>query len=535
MGRGASSNSIDEIENAKFLFVIGSNTTEAHPVLALRIKKAVRNGATLVVADPRKIWLTKIAKHHLQLRPGTDVWLLNAMMHTILSEGLQDDDYIRDNTDDFDAVREVVMRYSPEDAEKVTGVPAAEIRAAARGYAEERHAAIFYTLGITEHACGVDNVWSLSNLVLMTGHLGYESTGLNALRGQNNVQGLNDSGANPMYLPGYQSVDDPELRRKFSEAWGAEVPETPGYRLDQMMSGLHDGRVRALVLIGENPAQTEPNARHVEEGLGKLDFLISQDIFLHDMTRKYADVVLPASSFAEKDGTFTNTERRVSRVRKAAPLPGEAKPDLEIILLLAKALGAHWPEYPDAESVWNELADLAPAWYGVRYDRLEENGMQWPAPEIGHPGTKFLHAPRPARPPGRGKFFPVEYQRPIEEPDSEYPLVLSTGRTLYHYNSATMTMRESGIKDKQEDPFFEISAEDASVLGLGEGDWARLVSRRGDLEARTHISGRVYPGLVWMALHFAEQKVNWLTHDVGDPLIGTPEFKISAVRVEAKR
>jgi formate dehydrogenase major subunit/formate dehydrogenase alpha subunit len=535
LGRGASSNSIPEIENARFLLVIGSNTTEAHPVLALRIKKAVRKGATLVVADPRKIWLTKIAKRHLQLRPGTDVWLLNAMMHTILSEGLHDDDYIRENTEDFDSVREVVMRYSPEDAEKVTGVPADEIRAAAREYATERHAAIFYTLGITEHACGVDNIWSLSNLVLMTGHLGYESTGLNALRGQNNVQGLNDSGANPMYLPGYQPVEDPEIRRKFSEAWGAEVPETPGYRLDQMMSGLHDGRVKALYLIGENPAQTEPNARHVEDGLGKLEFLVSQDIFLHDMTRKHADVVLPASSFAEKDGTFTNTERRISRVREAVPLPGDAKGDREIVLLMAKALGAHWPEYPDAESVWNELADLAPNWYGVRYDRLEENGIQWPVPEMGHPGTPFLHAPRPARAGGRGKFYPVEYQRPIEEPDSEYPLVLSTGRTLYHYNSATMTMRESGITDKQEDPFFEISAEDASALGLGEGDLARLVSRRGELEARVHVTDRVFPGLVWMALHFAEQKVNWLTHDVGDSLIGTPEFKVSAVRVEPLR
>ena len=460
------------------------------------------------------------------------MWLLNAMMHTILAEGLQDDEYIAQFTDDFDAVREIVGRYSPEDAEKVTGVPAEEIRAAAREYATERHAAIFYTLGITEHACGVDNIWSLSNLVLMTGHLGYESTGLNALRGQNNVQGLNDSGANPMYLPGYQSVDDPEIRRKFSEAWGAEVPETPGYRLDQMMSGLHDGRLRAMYLIGENPAQTEPNAHHVEHGLGKLEFLISQDIFLHDMTHAHADVVFPASSFAEKDGTFTNTERRISRVREAAPLPGDARGDREIVLALAKALGANWPEYPDAESVWNEFADLAPNWYGVRYDRLEENGVQWPMPEIGHPGTRFLHAPRPARPGGRGKFFPVEYQRPIEEPDSEYPLVLSTGRTLYHYNSATMTMRESGITDKQVEPFFEISAEDASALGLGEGDLARLVSRRGALEARARITDRVYPGLVWMALHFAEQKVNWLTHDVGDSLIGTPEFKVSAVRVE---
>ena len=535
MGRGASSNSIPEIENARFLFVIGSNTTEAHPVLALRIKKAVRKGATLVVADPRKIWLTKIAARHLQLRPGTDVWLLNAMMHVILEEGLQDEEYIREHTEDFDAVREVVARYTPEGAERMTGVPAEAIRATAREYATERHAAIFYTLGITEHACGVDNIWSLSNLVLMTGHLGYESTGLNALRGQNNVQGLNDSGANPSYLPGYQPVDDPEIRRKFSEAWGVTVPETPGYRLDQMMSGLHDGRIRALYLVGENPAQTEPNAHHVDEGIGKLDFLVSQDIFLNETTRRYADVVLPASSFAEKDGTFTNTERRISRVRAAARLPGEARVDRDIVVSMARALGADWPEYPDAESVWNELADLAPNWYGVRYDRLEENGVQWPVTEIGGPDTKFLHAPRPARAGGRGKFFPVEYQEPIEQPDSEYPLVLSTGRTLYHYNSATMTMREEGITDKQVDPFFEISAEDASALGLVHGDWARLVSRRGELRARAHVTDRVFPGLVWMALHFAEQKVNWLTHDVGDPLIGTPEYKVSAVRVEALR
>jgi predicted molibdopterin-dependent oxidoreductase YjgC len=534
LGRGASTNSIPEIENDRFLLVIGSNTTEAHPVLALRIKKAVRNGATLVVADPRKIWLTKLAARHLQLRPGTDVWLLNAMMHVILEEGLQDEEYIREHTQDFDAVREVVARYTPEEAETVTGVPAEDIRWAARAYAQERHAAIFYTLGITEHACGVNNIWSLSNLVLMTGHLGYESTGLNALRGQNNVQGLNDSGANPVYLPGYQPVDDPEIRRKFSEAWGAEVPETVGYRLDQMMSGLHDGRVKALYLIGENPAQTEPNAHHVEEGLEQLDLLICQDLFLNEMSAKFAHVVLPASSFAEKDGTFTNTERRVNLVRAAVPCPGEARVDREIVIDMARRLGAHWPEYPDAEAVWNELADLSPNWYGIRYDRLQEDGLQWPCPELGHPGTQFLHAPAPALA-GGGKFFPVEYQPPIEEPDSEYPLVLSTGRTLYHYNSATMTMREDGIADKQEEAFFEISAEDASNLGLADGDLARLVSRRGELEARATITDRVFPGLVWMALHFAEAKVNWLTHDVGDALIGTPEYKVSAVRVEPVR
>jgi formate dehydrogenase major subunit/formate dehydrogenase alpha subunit len=511
--------------------VIGSNTTEAHPVLALRIKKAVRKGATLVVADPRKIWLTKLAKRHLQLRPGTDVWLINAMMHTILEEGLQDEEYIREHTEGFDQVRDVVARYSPEEAEKVTGVPARAIRETAREYAREKHAAIFYTLGITEHACGVDNIWSLSNLVLMTGHLGYESTGLNALRGQNNVQGLNDSGANPSYLPGYQPIEDPEVRRKFSEAWGVEVPATPGYRLDQIVSGLHDGRIKALYLIGENPAQTEPNAHHVEQGLASCEFIVSQDIFLNDSTRKYADVVLPASSFAEKDGTFTNTERRVNRVRKALDCPGDAREDWRIVLAMAKALGAEWPDYQSAEDVWNELADLCPNWYGIRYQRIEENGMQWPCTDLEHPGTPYLHAPKPAL--GRGRFFPVEFQPPIEQPDSEFPFVLSTGRTLYHYNSATMTMLEAGVREKQEAPFFEINREDAEALGIADGELARLVSRRGELEAEAKYSERVYPGLVWMALHFAQAKVNWLLHDVGDPLIGTPEYKVSAVRVEA--
>jgi formate dehydrogenase major subunit/formate dehydrogenase alpha subunit len=532
LGRGATTNSIPEIENTRFILVIGSNTTEAHPVLALRMKKAARNGATLVVADPRKIWLTKLAKRHLQLRPGSDVWLVNAMMHVILKEGLQNEEYIREHTEDFDAVAEVVSRYTPEDAEKVTGVPAADIVATAREYATERHAAIFYTLGITEHACAVDNIWSLSNLVLMTGHLGYESTGLNALRGQNNVQGLNDAGANPSYFPGYQPADDAEIRQKFSEAWGVEVPETPGYRLDQMMSGLHDGRIKALYLIGENPAQTEPNAHHVEEGLEHLDFLVTQDLFLNDMTERLADVVFPASSFAEKDGTFTNTERRVNRVRKAVPCPGEAREDWQIVVDMAKALGGSWPEYRTSEDAWNEFADLSPLWTGLRYDRIEEVGLQWPCTDLDHPGTPFLHAPSPSRPSGKGKFYPVEYQPPIEQPDSEYPFVLSTGRTLYHYNSATMTMREEGVVQKQEDPFVEMHPDDAVALGIEDGDWVRLVSRRGELEARATVGERVYPGLVWMALHFAQAKVNWLTHDVGDPLIGTPEYKTSAVRIE---
>jgi predicted molibdopterin-dependent oxidoreductase YjgC len=511
--------------------VIGSNTTEAHPVLALRMKKAVRDGATLVVADPRRIWLTKIARRHLQLRPGTDVWLLNAMLHVIFAEGLENDAYIAEHTEGIERIRGIVARYTPEEAEQVTGVPAEDIRATAREYAREPHAAIFYTLGITEHTTGVDNVWALANLVLATGHLGYESTGLNALRGQNNVQGGADAGAGPVYLPGYQPVEDEAVRRKFSEAWGVEVPATPGYRLEQMIAGTLDGRVRALYIVGEDPMHTDPDAHRVEEGLAGLEFLVCQDLFLNDASRRYADVVLPAASFAEKDGTFTNTERRVNRVRAGVPPPGEARPDWRIVCALAERLGADWPRYSSPEEIWNELADLAPMWSGIRYPRLEERGIQWPCPTPDHPGTKFLHEGGPIRE-GGGLFMPVEYAPPAEPPDVDYPLVLSTGRTLYHYNNASMTMREGGLRLKQEEPFVEVNAEDASVAGVGDGDEIRLVSRRGELTARARVGDRVRPGVVWMALHFAEAKANWLTIDAHDERTGTPEYKVCAVRLE---
>ena len=513
--------------------MIGSNTTEAHPVLALRIKKAVRNGATLVVADPRAIWLTKLAKRHLQLRPGSDVWLLNALMHVILEEGLQDDAYIAEHCEDFEAVREVVSRYTPEDAERVTGVAADAIRATAREYATERHAAIFYTLGITEHACGVDNIWSLANLVLMTGHLGYESTGLNALRGQNNVQGLNDSGANPHYFPGYQPWDDPEVRAKFADAWGVDLPERAGYRLDQMMSGLHDGRIKALYLIGENPAQTEPNAKHVEEGTRRARVprragpLPERDL---DALRRRR----PPRVELRREGRHVHEHRAPDQPRpcgRAVPRQRARRPRdrdrarprarLRVAGLSGRRVGLERARRPVAELVRR---------FAIRGSR--NTGIQWPCPTEDHPGTKFLHEGHPSLPSGKGKFHPVEYQPPIEEPDSDYPFVLSTGRTLYHYNSGGMTMREDGITDKQVDPFFELAAEDASALGVAEGEWVRLVSRRGDIRARARLSERVYPGLVWMALHFAEARVNTLTHDVGDSLIGTPEYKVSAVRLE---
>ena len=512
--------------------MIGSNTTEAHPVLALRIKKAVRNGATLVVADPRAIWLTKLAKRHLQLRPGSDVWLLNAIMHVILEEGLQDDAYIAANCEDFDAVREVVSRYTPEEAERVTGVAADAIRATAREYATERHAAIFYTLGITEHACGVDNIWSLANLVLMTGHLGYESTGLNALRGQNNVQGLNDSGANPHYFPGYQPWDNPEVREKFAAAWGVDLPERAGYRLDQMMSGLHDGRIKALYLVGENPAQTEPNANHVEEGLRRLEFLVSQDLFLNETSRRHADVVLPGIEL-RREGRHLHEHgaadqprpRRRAAARQRARRPRDrdragARARLRLARVPGRRVGLERARRPLAELVRDPL----PAPRGAR-DAVALPDRGSPRDDVPARGPPVAPVRQGQVPPGRvptadrGARLGVPV-RPLHRPDA-LPLQLGG-----------MTMREDGITDKQADPFFEIAAEDASALGVAEGEWVRLVSRRGDLTARAQLSDRVYPGLVWMALHFAEARVNWLTHDVGDSLIGTPEYKVSAVRLE---
>jgi formate dehydrogenase major subunit/formate dehydrogenase alpha subunit len=522
-------NSIAEIENTDFMFVIGSNTTEAHPVIALRMKKAARRGATIVVADPRKIWLTKLAKYHLQLQPGTDVWLINALMNVIVTEDLVNHDYIREHAEDYEAVKEVVLRYPPEEAAKITGVPADLIRKTAREYATTDKAAVYYTLGITEHTTGVDNVLSLCNMVVMTGHLGRESVGMNPLRGQNNVQGANDMGNNPIYHAGYQKVDDPEVRKKFSEAWGVTVPETPGYRLDQMMSGMHDGRVKGFYIMGEDPILSEPDANHVEKGFAGLEFVACQDIFLSETARKYAHVVLPAACFAEKDGTFTNTERRVQMCRKAVEPPGQAKSDWEILQDVAQRLGANW-NYSKPEQIWDEMADLSPRFAGIRYDRIQEEGIQWPCWDREHAGEKFMHAGKPFR--GKARMFPIEYRPPHETADAEYDLTMSTGRTLFHYNAATQTRRVSGLASKQGSAFIEVNPSDAAIRGIEPDEKIVIRSRRGAIQARAELTTAVPPGVVWMPMHYAEARANELTHDVGDPEIGTPEYKVTAVRLE---
>ncbi len=533
-GAGAMTNSIGEIRDADFLFVIGSNTSEAHPIIAMEMKRAVRKGATLVVADPRAIWMTSIAEKHLQLNPGTDVWLLNAMAHVIVAEDLIDREFIENQTENFEQVKEAVASYTPEKAEQITGISADDIRWTARQYATTEKAGIYYTLGITEHAHGTDNVYALANLVLMTGHLGKPATGMNPLRGQNNVQGANDAGATPMFYPGYQRVDDPDVRAKYEKSWGVSLSPVPGLNLNEMMKTVGE-QMRGFFVMGEDIVLSEPNVLELEKGLNKVDFIVMQDAFMNE-TARFADVILPAAVFAEKEGTFTNSERRVQRVRKAVEPPGEALPDWEILVLLANKMGANW-SYKDPAEVYAEMVKDVPQFAGISHEKLEKidageesiAGLQWPCPDADHPGTKFLHEDGILR--GKGLFMPVHYIPPAELPDEDYGLFLSTGRTLYHYNAATQTRRESGLDAKQSEAFVELHPSDARKRGVHHGDMVEVATRRGSVQLRAVMSRQVRPGCIWMPLHFAEARANVLTNDVGDPVTGTAEYKVCAAEV----
>jgi formate dehydrogenase major subunit/formate dehydrogenase alpha subunit len=531
-GAGAMTNSIGEIRGTDLLFVIGSNTSEAHPFIAMEMKRAVHAGATLVVADPRAVWMTTLAEKHLQIRPGSDVWLLNAMAHVICAEGLVDEAFVREHTENFEAVRETVARYTPEEAERVTGVPAEDIRWIARRYATTKKAGIYYTLGITEHSHGTDNVYALVNLVLMTGHLGQPHAGLNPLRGQNNVQGANDSGATPVWLPGYQRVDDAEAHAKYEAAWGARFPDKPGLNLNQMMKAVGK-TIRGMFVMGEDIVLSEPNCMKLEEGMNELEFLAIQEPFMNE-TARFADVVFPSAVFAEKEGVFTNSERRVQRVRKAVEPPGEARADWEILVDLANACGASW-SYASAAEVYDELVRDAPKFAGISHARLDaevhdgKTGLQWPCPTPDHPGTPYLHQGGAMR--GKGLFTAVEYRPPMEVPDERYGLFLSTGRTLYHYNAATQTRRETGLHAKQPEAFLEIHPQDARQRGIEDGDLVELATRRGAIRLRALRSRQVRPGCVWTPLHFAEARANVVTNDAGDPVTGTAEYKVCACEV----
>ncbi|HUX15690.1 MAG TPA: formate dehydrogenase subunit alpha, partial [Phycisphaerae bacterium] len=431
-GSGAMTNSIADLDQADVIFVIGSNTTECHPIIGAAVKRAVRFGKTrLIVADPRVIELAEMADLHLQQRGGTDVALINALIHVILAEGLEAKAFIAERTEGFEDLRRAVEPYNPQMAAKITGVPAEKIVEAARLYAKAGDASIIYSMGITQHTTGTDNVLALANLAMVTGNIGRPGTGVNPLRGQNNVQGACDMGALPNVYPGYQAADDAAVRAKFEKAWGVRLPPAPGLTVVEILNAAAEGKVKALYCLGENPMLSDPDLTHVEEALKALDFLVVQDIFLTE-TAQLADVVLPAASFAEKDGTFTNTERRVQRVRKALPPPGEARADWKILSDLARQMG-YAMDYPDPSAVQDEIAALTPSYAGITYDRLESGGLQWPCTGRDHPGTPILHKDRFTR--GRGKFHAIEFIPPKELPDEEYPFLLSTGRILQHFHT----------------------------------------------------------------------------------------------------
>ncbi len=531
-GAGAMTNSIPEIRDTELMFVIGSNTTEAHPIIAMEMKRAARRGSKLIVADPRAIWLSDIADLYLQLKPGTDVALLTAMAHVVIREGLVDRDFIEAHTEGFEDVIAAVAECTPQWAECITGVPAADIEKAAIWYGSTEKAGIYYTLGITEHTHGTDNVYSLANLVLMTGHLGKPSAGMNPLRGQNNVQGANDAGASPVFYPGYQRVDDPAAQARFEAAWGVPLSPEPGLNLNVMMKAMQRGEVKGLYIMGEDIVLSEPNANRVEEGMNGLEFCVVQDIFFNE-TCRFADVVLPAACFAEKDGVFTNSDRRVQRVRKAVEPPGQARADWQILCDLARAVGYPMPHYASAGEVYAEMAGLTHQFAGISHERIDRTvrGVQWPCPSPEHPGTGTLHGDGPIR--GRGHFEAVAYRPSEELPDDDYPLLLSTGRTLYHYNAATQTRRASGPMAKQPQNFIEMHRKDARIRSLSDGQRVVVTSRRGEIEAVVAVSPRMRRGCVWMPLHFPEQLTNRLTNDAGDPVTQTAEYKVCAVKVRA--
>ena len=528
-GSGAMTNSIDEIKHVDTLFIIGSNPTEAHPIVGLEMKKALRNGAKMVVCDPRKTWVAQHADVHIQHAPGTDNFLINAMMNYIIEQGWHDEEFIRNRCENFEAFRDNLKDYDIQAAAAVCGVAAEDIREAARLYAHGNPSAIFYTLGITEHTCGTENVMNLANLSMLCGQIGKPSSGVNPLRGQNNVQGGCDMGAIHSVLPGYQKVADPAARRKFEEVWGIELPTNTGGRITDFVEKAHEGVLKGLYAFGEDPVMSEPNQSLVIESLKKLEFLLVQEIFLTE-TAKLADVVLPATCFAEKDGTFTNSERRVQRVRKALDPPGEARADWRIICDVSTAMG--YPmEYGSPREIFEEMARLTPSYGGISYDRIDDVGLQWPCPTKDHPGTKYLHEGRFTR--GKGLMQAIKFRPPAEVPDTEYPMVLSTGRTLYHYNIGNMTRKNAAITQKQNENFVEMNRDDAEQLGVSDGGPVRVTTRRGSIVVKAHVGNKVRPGALWMPFHFVEASTNLLTNDAFDNVTRTAEYKCCAARVEA--
>jgi formate dehydrogenase alpha subunit len=528
-GSGAMTNSINEISNAACILAIGTNTTETHPVIGLQIKKAVRDSAKLIVANPRRIDLCRIADLWLQHRPGTDVPLLMGMMRVIVDEGLQDQAFIDERCEDFEAFKESLHNFSLDKVEEITGVPRDKIAAAARLYATTKPGSILYAMGITQHSHGTDNVIATANLAMLTGNVGKTSTGVNPLRGHNNVQGACDMGALPNVYPGYQSVADAKVKEKFETAWSVALSSDPGLTLTEIFDAAYEGKIKAIYLLGENPVLSEPDAKHVEEALNKLDFLVVQDIFLTE-TARLADIVLPGVTFAEKDGTFTNTERRVQRIHKAIEPVSDSRPDWWITQEIAKRLDGKGFDFDHPSEIMDEIARLTPSYGGISYRRLEKGGLQWPCPDKAHPGTTILHTQQFTR--GKGRFMPLDYRPSLELPDKEYPLLLTTGRVLYQFHTGTMTRKVSGLNTLRGEELVEMNPADAVALDITDGEAVRVTSRRGHVIAKTKVTEDCPPSVIFMTFHFAESATNLLTNPALDPLAKIPELKVCTVKVE---
>jgi len=521
-------NSFADYLNTDLFFVIGSNPTEAHPMAGAKIMSSVMSGKSkLIVADPRRIELAEKADIWLQLRPGTDIPLLNGLMHIIIKEGLHDQKFIEERTEGFEALKATVEKYTPARVSEMTGVPENLLYDAARLYATTAKAMLCYTLGITEHICGVDNVMSTANIAMLTGHLGKEGCGVNPQRGQNNVQGACDMGALPNVYSGYQAVVNPDIQAKFEKAWGVKLDNKLGLTIPDMMDAAVEGKLKAMYILGEDPVLTDPDANHIKKALTKMDFVVAQEIFMSE-TAKYADVILPGASFAEKDGTFSSSERRVQRVRKAVEPIGDSRPDWWIICELAKRMGYDRMNYESPRQIWDEMASLSPIFAGINYDRIEHTGLQWPCPTVDHPGTPILHTQTFSR--GKGLFKAIEHTPPAEMPDEEYPYLLSTGRILYHYN---ITTRNSSALDAyRPEEAAMIHPADAATLGVSTGEKVRVTSRRGSVVTKVNVTDKVMSGMIWMSFHYKETPTNELTVNAFDPVSKTGEYKVAAVQLE---
>lgn len=527
-GESAMTNPIEEIEGAQVVFVIGSNTTEEHPLIARRVVAAVDKGAKLLLADPRTIELSRFATIYARLRLGTDVALLNGMMSVIITEGLYDRGFVETRTENFEALRKTVERYTPELSAEITGVPSAQIAEMARIFASSKRSMILYAMGITQHTTGVDNVLAIASLAMLTGNVGRRSSGISPLRGHQNVQGACDMGALPDLYPGYQRASDSEVRTKLEREWGARPPEKPGLTITEMFDAALEGRVRAMYIMGENPALTDPDSSRVEKALRSLEFLLVQDIFMNE-TGRLAHMVLPAACFAEKDGTFTNTERRVQRVRRAVPAPGAAKADWEIISLLSAGIG--YPmRYTSPKEIMDEIARLTPSYAGISYERLEGFGLQWPCSSPDHPGTRVLHHRRFSR--GRGLFSPVEYEPPAERTSPEFPFALTTGRLLPQFHTGTMTRKSPTLEREAPECQVEINPRDAASLNVRTGQFVRVASRRGSIKARALVTDAIGERTAFIPFHYAEAAANILTNPALDPNSKIPEYKVCAVKIE---